>query len=250
MMQIKINNNLHLYRYKSGVKFIQPQQRDYYLGKDTGYKIEDLFQLPFNIGICDSDNIIQYVNQSASISMGYASEKALLGKSSNHVYTSESSMDIVYNRKNALTKKSIQMTEENLIIKKNGMSCQRLSIRLPWYDDYDKVIGLMNASITLGKHSLSDSLMQITDMLFLQNLKTNNKSAKSFSNNVYLTSRERQVAFHVMHGKTAKLISEILFISKRTAEVHIENIKNKFGISSKALLVDKLFDFFTDDISQ
>lgn len=54
-----------------------------------------------------------------------------------------------------------------------------------------------------------------------------------------LTQREEECIFYLLQGKTAKSIGEILSLSRRTVEYYIENIKSKFGCSTKMELIDK-----------
>lgn len=48
-----------------------------------------------------------------------------------------------------------------------------------------------------------------------------------------LSRREREVAVMVANGLTNKQIAERLFISERTAEGHVERIRNKLGVRSR-----------------
>jgi DNA-binding CsgD family transcriptional regulator len=51
-----------------------------------------------------------------------------------------------------------------------------------------------------------------------------------------LSRREREVAMLVAAGMTNRQISERLFIAERTAEGHVERIRNKLGLHSRAHL--------------
>jgi DNA-binding NarL/FixJ family response regulator len=48
-----------------------------------------------------------------------------------------------------------------------------------------------------------------------------------------LSRREREVAAMVAAGLTNKQIAERLFIAERTAEGHVERIRNKLGVRSR-----------------
>jgi non-specific serine/threonine protein kinase len=48
-----------------------------------------------------------------------------------------------------------------------------------------------------------------------------------------LTRRQLQIARLVAHGHTNREIADRLFISERTAEGHVEQIRNKLGFSSR-----------------
>ena len=47
---------------------------------------------------------------------------------------------------------------------------------------------------------------------------------------VNLTRREREIASLVAQGLTNREIAERLFIAERTAEGHVESIRNKLGL--------------------
>ena len=51
-----------------------------------------------------------------------------------------------------------------------------------------------------------------------------------------LTARERQVATLVAQGLSNREIAAKLVISERTAEGHIEQIRNKLGVRSRSLI--------------
>ena len=53
-----------------------------------------------------------------------------------------------------------------------------------------------------------------------------------------LTERESQCLYYFLHGKSAKEIAQLLFISNKTVESHIEKVKTKIGVSKKAELYD------------
>ena len=58
---------------------------------------------------------------------------------------------------------------------------------------------------------------------------------------VSLFPRECDILHYLPRGKTAKQIALILGISYRTVERHLENIRIKTGVYSKAELIEKLF---------
>jgi DNA-binding CsgD family transcriptional regulator len=59
-------------------------------------------------------------------------------------------------------------------------------------------------------------------------------------NNKYSISRkELEILFYFIRGKTASEIALILNRSKRTIDMHIESIKNKFVVENKSHLIEK-----------
>lgn len=57
-----------------------------------------------------------------------------------------------------------------------------------------------------------------------------------------LTAREREIALHVVEGRTAKQIARLLDISHRTVEVHRAAVMKKLGARNAAELVSRLFE--------
>ncbi|QOY55310.1 response regulator transcription factor [Candidatus Sulfurimonas marisnigri] len=55
-----------------------------------------------------------------------------------------------------------------------------------------------------------------------------------------LTEREKQIAYRVLQGKTHKTVAYELEISINTFKTHMKNIYNKYGVSSKIELSNKL----------
>lgn len=58
-------------------------------------------------------------------------------------------------------------------------------------------------------------------------------------NDFNLTTREHTCLYYLVKGKTAPEIAIALFISKRTIEKHIANIKEKMQCRTKSELIDK-----------
>jgi DNA-binding CsgD family transcriptional regulator len=60
------------------------------------------------------------------------------------------------------------------------------------------------------------------------------EDAQAMASGVRLTRREAEVARLVRHGLTDSEIARRLVISRRTAEGHVENLRNKLGVGSRA----------------
>ena len=56
---------------------------------------------------------------------------------------------------------------------------------------------------------------------------------------IKLTDREAEVLFFLIRGKVTKKIAQILKISPRTVETHVDGLKAKFGAASQPELIDK-----------
>ncbi len=59
-----------------------------------------------------------------------------------------------------------------------------------------------------------------------------------------LTKREQHVLYHVVKGKSAKEVGEVLKLSSRTIESYLEQIKNKMDVNTKSMLIEKGLLYF------
>lgn len=88
--------------------------------------------------------------------------------------------------------------------------------------------------------------IDIKSLIKLENKKNDNQLISwhlGDYDNFNLTKKEKECLFYVIQGKTAREISTIMCRSKRTIEMHINNIKQKFNVNSKALLFEKLLSY-------
>ena len=80
------------------------------------------------------------------------------------------------------------------------------------------------------------------------------KSAAALTASHSLTPREREILSWVAKGQSAKLISEILNIAKRTVDEHVQTASRKLGATNRAqavaiALLHRLYRALTNSIS-
>lgn len=94
-----------------------------------------------------------------------------------------------------------------------------------------------------GKIDFIKILNEENELLFPFKKEKTQKKLTEFTINkirVKLTQRESQVLEHLRQGKTAKETAKTIFLSQRTVETHLENIKNKTGCKSKLELMSRI----------
>ncbi len=123
------------------------------------------------------------------------------------------------------TKKPI--TAEETTTLPSGRTLYFISTKKPLFDESNSVVGVLCISIdiTEQKH-LKQELQQAKLDLAIQKLG--------------ITPRELDCIDQLLLGKTATEMAKILNISPRTAETHLEHIKNKLGCFKKSELITKL----------
>lgn len=122
----------------------------------------------------------------------------------------------------------------------NGLESM-LTVKSPHYVNGD-LVGVATYGYLLDKKVLSDYIIS----LYLSSQRLNIQ--KKFSGICYrvveyysdfdLTNQESKILFLLGHGKSRKNISEMMSISPRTTEFHIENIKNKFNLKNKEQVIE------------
>ncbi len=70
------------------------------------------------------------------------------------------------------------------------------------------------------------------------------KIADKSYRSVDLSPREREVAHHLVNGRTSREIGDALNISHRTVEVHRARLMRKFNVKNTAALVSEIVHAF------
>jgi len=66
-----------------------------------------------------------------------------------------------------------------------------------------------------------------------------------------LSRKEKEILFYFIRGKTAQEIADIFCRAKRTIDMQIESIKNKFTVSNKSSLIEKaIFEGYMNTIPE
>lgn len=139
---------------------------------------------------------------------------------------------------------SLKITEESVLLA-NDVMLSGLTIKMPWYNDKNKIIGVFGYTIVFNRQPMAASIKRLLELgLFtFAPFSENHLPGKNILN-TYFTQRETEILHFVIKGQSARSIALILNISRRTVEQHIENMKNKIGVSTKAELIEKLIKYF------
>ena len=106
-----------------------------------------------------------------------------------------------------------------------------------------KMIGIKKEA-DFNKEGFLKSL-QANELNFLFNKNQEVKLTQCFApflvDKLFFSPRETDCIKHLLLGKTAREIGDTLFVSRRTVETHMENIKNKLGCNKKSEVIINLF---------
>ncbi len=249
--QTDISNEFHVYRYGNGVKLARPNavqdfQRSYTF-YDTGHTVASLLNLPVCVHFSDTQSANLKLNENTVIASGFNSMKDAIGKTLATVFTRESANQIVENDHEIMTANRIKIFE-GIYNRNDEINFQALSVKTPWYNSEDKIIGVFGCTIAFGKQSLAESLSHIAALGLLSPFNTthdlNHHLPISKINNYYFSKRETECLHYYVQGKTSKEIAVILQLSKRTVENYLQNIKDKIGVSTKSELIHQAYHYF------
>jgi DNA-binding CsgD family transcriptional regulator len=243
--KLNISGELFLQRYGNGVKLVPPAHA-VVLGKKS-IQVSKIFQLPFNVYFLSSESILQAGNEQHACTLGYDSPNSAVGKSVFTISQFECAKMMVENDKEVVRSNRIMITEEDHIkVDNQDIRFHCITIKSPWYDNSDKLVGVFGCSIVMGTHPFAESLRQIADLGLLSAeqrlMNIANISDVLIRDNIYLSRREMQCLRLIVRGQSAAEIARQLDLSSRTVEHHTENIKMKMNVDSKSELIAKVID--------
>jgi len=132
----------------------------------------------------------------------------------------------------------------------NNKKASFLSIKAPLHGE-NEAIGVLGISISSDRQNYSEfyQLLKIINSLFQVDIEK-----KAIANDVLtanpsrpiLTQRELDCLSLYMAGKSAKEIASLLFLSRRTIEYHLQNIKTKLCVNKRSELLHIAFSQFSD----
>jgi DNA-binding CsgD family transcriptional regulator len=99
-----------------------------------------------------------------------------------------------------------------------------------------KALGIIVAGERLCGHS--NALTAIQYLYDKIGIITNYKTFLMIEGYPHLTQKESQCLYWLLRGRSAGQTADILFLSRRTVESHLESIKNKYSCKTKAELHD------------
>lgn len=229
------------------------------------FPVQDLVNfIPGHVYWLNRDGVYLGCNDQQAKSAGLASSNDVVGLR-NKDFTWLANADILdaTNELVMSTGKTIVLAEDGPLF--DGTEATFISTKSPLFDAAGEVVGLIGNSIDITKRkSPEDSLLHFERVLnqickqdmwrcssfvvpesINQQLVNDSIFSAGIDKKVCchksLTLREKECAYCLIKGATAKEIAKLLNISVRTVDSHIEHMKSKLLCCSKSQLVQKLF---------
>lgn len=250
-MAIKLldtNAELQIYCYKKGIKLVKPESDPFQVsGTPTGFNVKDILNLPCNVFFLNCRSEHQNLNESEAEHLGALDAREVLGKSVLDFIHAQYAKCLLENDQDILLNQHLKILSEECVRLVDDAFWQALSIKMPWYNEEGNLIGTLGLGIVERQHSLPATLEKITKFGLLHEPLIEKKmpsiKIENLYNNIHLTIREKEVLNYLIRGKTAKDTASMLNLSTRTVEHYLESLKNKFDVSSKAALIEKIIDY-------
>lgn len=240
-MNTNINEHFIIQKFSNGIKTIRPENLNLPERELIPHAISSMIKSPFCFYFLNfhSENVL--LNSESLQVCGFSSMQEAKGHTMADIAEKYTALQVMNSHQLTMKTQKIQVIEDDVLLK-NAHSFQCMTIVLPWYNEDNKIAGVLGCSVIPGKHSFSQSLSHIFNIgLYNPENHFAKQLTKQFlMNNIYLSSREYQCVQLLKQGYTAKKIGKLLNLSHRTVEHYLENVKNKIGVSSKNELIQML----------
>lgn len=227
--------NIGIARYQKGVMLYDIQHKS----NDLLLTFSDLFALPYSIYLLDDEGVTLKINEIGAGICGFNTPSQAIGKTIFDVSTGNTTKALLDNCQSVLEQESVNIFDE-FNLRHDGKYLQFLSIKFPCYDYHNELKGLLGISIVLGEHPLADAISHLMELGLLPKNTSPQQPITLNLGNVILTPRETECLEYTVKGYTAKQIAKELSISPRTVEEYLNQLKLKFAVSSKQLLIQKV----------
>lgn len=232
--------------YKHGIKLLRPGKAS----RSHHSTVTDILALPCNTYWLDTESKVVNGNLSNAKTMYFDSVQASIGKSLADTPMSKESIARTLANDSKVAQHKTRFYFDEICYSGNEAPIEHLSVKLPWYNDDNKFIGIVGFSIIIGKQSLAESLSDITKMGLLCSSKSQTQSLEQFSaleaEKIYLTPKETEILKLLIKGMRCPEIAQAMQLSKRTIEHYTVSIKEKFRVSSKHELLEKAMYLMRD----
>lgn len=238
-----ISDDYLIRRSRNGIVLQQPH---HFVSSENSnqkaYSVKDLMDLPICFYFLNTQSELQKINVATVNACGFISENDALSRTMFDIAHKQSALEVIQADKYVMSTNRMEI-RENIVTRKDGVTNNCLSIKLPWYNDNNKIVGIFGCTLVQGQQSLANFLSLVSQLGMLLPNQSHSFQGDEI-NNIHLTKREIECLRLVIRGKSAKEISIVLGVSNRTVEHRIEDIKSKFQAAKKSELIDKAIDYF------
>ncbi|MCC5016130.1 MULTISPECIES: helix-turn-helix transcriptional regulator [unclassified Legionella] len=235
-----LQEEMRVLPYRKGIKLALPKHMETRTPVSRIH-LFDLLKLSMSVYFLDANSTTHLMNQYGALLCGFDSAEDSKGRCLLDVAEKQSALQLMRNSSDVCITNTIKVYEERLV-NHEGNEQFIFSVKFPWFNHNNQLVGSAGFSFNLHSSSLIYSLQQIRELgLFphITALLGNNSYA---INSLDFTAREKDCAYWLVRGYSAKQIAAKLGLSFRTIEDYLGNMKIKMNVSSKQALIEKLID--------
>lgn len=230
-MTLDMSSELNISAYKNGIKLSPPVSRNH-----QTLTVADVMSLPLNVYFLNAESRYQSANERMVETLKFLSLKDCIGKSVSHIFNKNSAQSILYNDRTVITSGEPAIREE-FGVYSNDKPEHALSIKLPWFNDEDKIVGIIGFSFLLGNCKMTapirNALSQFVSMRLVKSKLIDNflYHGDGF-NSVNFTPIEMNIINLMTQQTKIDDISNRLNLLPDIVEFYLENIKMKSNTAS------------------
>jgi len=231
---MNISNELELHKIDSGIQLVKPGDEIFSVKRKVLGVVSDFLQMPCSVYFETADGVIRMLNERNAAFCGFDSVSNAIGKHYFDTLPKRTVSLLRYNDNIVMQSEAATLFEED-ILQDNSEVKKAITLKLPWYNNDKKVMGLFGMSILVGKDALTQPLLQMAKMGFLTE-----HQYQSHPKEIVLPRQQKACANFLLTGMTNKQIARELNLSPRTVETYINHLKSKLHCKNKMELIAKL----------
>ncbi|MBI2786778.1 MAG: hypothetical protein HYX60_10965, partial [Legionella longbeachae] len=211
--------------FKNGIQLVKPEGKNNYhahLAVEPS-PLTSILQLSFCIHFSDQTNRLISLNKYTADACGFISERTAIGKNLLGVFNKASASLVNKHCDEVMATKQTKIYDEQ-VRRKDTIEQRCLSIKMPWYDDHEHLVGVFGCTIVEGIQPLAESLSIIAS-LGLLNVQHKTPCAPA----IQLPKRQHDCLRLLVAGMTTKQIAFALSLSPRTIESYLIILKKKLN---------------------
>lgn len=219
-----VSRELEVRAFRCGIQLVKPDSKDL----SNRHLVSDLLNIPCSVYFETHDGVLHLLNERNAAFCGFDSVSNAIGKRYFDTLPQKTVSVLRYNDDVVMNKQLSNIFEED-ILQKNGEIKKAISLKLPWYNHDNKVMGLFGMSMLMGNDPVSEALINIAKMGFLTSKET-----------IILSRQQQACANLLLLGMTNKQIAKQLNLSPRTVESYVNHLKAKLCCKNKMELIATL----------
>lgn len=230
-------------RWKNGVQLIRPTKESYL----PLPSLKDILSLPCNVHLVNTASVLQNLNEATAENCHWASLQDALGSTAYSVFKEHSAQAIIaHDRDVMLNNKTVIREEEMFLL--DGDTFKDINIKTPWYDEDNKIIGVVGFTIIIpaaSRQNIETAMHKLIEWDILSQQASANINNLLYileTKGIILTTKEMTIIKWLIRGKTNKQIAAILTLSPRTIEQYVDRLKSKLNVYSRPELIEKIID--------